>query len=266
MKKYQLIIFETNRNDGCMSLAKKFYPENYTEQDRRNELSKVKDKIGKKYNFNGKNITQPQQKDVEKNIEYPDGTYIKIQKENLLQEDHWYEKLPCDILLIDSQNPNIVIGHRMADCPIVIAEDKKKQVAAVSHCGAKQINREVPRWTVAALKKEINSKPEDIHIYIGSCIKKENYQYDRYPAWATNQEVWKECITNKGDIYYIDLIKAIKKQLAKEKIKIENIKESPIDTYTNKDYYSHTEEVRDKTKDIGQNFVGCFYQSIENKD
>ena len=67
MKKYQLIIFETNRNDGCMKLEKKFYPENYTEQDRRNELSKVKDKIGKKYNFNGKNITQPQQKDVEKN-------------------------------------------------------------------------------------------------------------------------------------------------------------------------------------------------------
>lgn len=151
----------------------------------------------------------------------------------------------------------------MADCPIVIAEDTKKQVAAVSHCGAKQINREVPRWTVEALKKEVNSNPEDIHIYIGSCIKKENYQYDKYPAWATNQEVWKECITKKGDIYYIDLIKAIKKQLAKEKIKIENIKESPIDTYTNKDYYSHTEEVRDKTKNIGQNFVGCFYQSIE---
>ena len=25
MKKYQLIIFETNRNDGCMSLAKNEY-------------------------------------------------------------------------------------------------------------------------------------------------------------------------------------------------------------------------------------------------
>ena len=130
---------------------------------------------------------------------------IKKIFQNLLQEDHWYEKLPCDILLIDSQNPNIVIGHRMADCPIVIAEDTKKQVAAVSHCGAKQINREVPRWTVEALKKEVNSNPEDIHIYIGSCIKKENYQYDKYPAWATNQEVWKECITKKGDIYYANL-------------------------------------------------------------
>lgn len=265
MNKYKLVIFETNRKDGIMSLAKKFYPENSTEEERKQDLSKIKDKIGKKYNFDGKHILQPCQKDVELDVDYPDGTYIKIEKENLKKDDYWYEKLPADILLIDTKNPNIVIGHRMADCPVIIAEDIENQVVAVSHCGVSQINREVPKWTVEALKKEVNSKSENIHIYIGSCIKKESYQYDKYPTWATNKEVWIDCIEKNNNIYYIDLISAIKKQLKKEKIKEENIKESPIDTYTNKDYYSHTEEVRDKSKNIGQNFVGCFYQEIKGE-
>src|SRR5699024_6059100 len=103
-----------------------------------------------------------------------------ITKDYLTKEDYWDEELICDILLIDTEFPNIVVGHRMADCPVIIAEDTKQQVVAISHCGANQINREVPKWTIKALKKEYNSNVEDIAVYIGSCIKKESYQYDKY--------------------------------------------------------------------------------------
>lgn len=41
MKNYRLVIFETNKKDGCMSLAKKFYPEDYTDKERRKEFNKV---------------------------------------------------------------------------------------------------------------------------------------------------------------------------------------------------------------------------------
>ncbi len=262
MQEYQLMIFETNKTDGCMSQAKKFYPTNYTDQDIKASLQKVKDKIGKKYHFNGNHILQPQQKDVEKTIDYEDGKYTKITKEILNKEDYWDIKIPCDILLIDTTLPNTVIGHRMADCPVIIAEDTRHHVAAVSHCGAHQINREVPKLTIEALKKEVKSNTEDIHVYIGSCIKKESYQYDKYPYWATNEEVWKNCIENKNNIYYIDLVSAIKKQLLKDDIQEKNITVSKIDTYTNKNYYSHTEEVKNPNCEIGQNFVGCFYKLI----
>ena len=263
MTKYKLQIFETNRLDGCMSQAKKFYPSNYTEQEIKDKLQEVKEKIGKKYHFNGNHILQPQQKEIEKTLDYPDGKYIRITKEKLTQEDYWYLKFPCDILLIGKDLPNIVIGHRMADCPVIIAEDIKHQVVAVSHCGAVQINREVPRYTIEALIKEIKSNPQDIHVYIGSCIKKESYQYDRYPHWATNHNIWKDCITKKENTYYIDLVKAIKKQLQEKQIPAQNITESPYDTYTSKDYYSHTEEVKKPNCNIGQNFVGCFYKALE---
>ena len=264
-KKYKLIIFESNRKEGCMSLAKKFYPATYSEEDRKRALKEVKDKIGKKYNFNGNHVLQPKQKDVEFKEDYPDGKYVRITNEYLTKEDYWDEEIICDILLIDTKFPNVVIGHRMADCPVIIAEDRKKQTVAVSHCGTSQINREVPKWTIKALKKECNSNVEDIYVYIGSCIKKDNYQYDRYPSRATNKEVWENCIIEQDNIYYIDLIQAIKRQLNNEGIISNHIKVSPIDTYSNKDYYSHTEEIKNPDCEIGQNFVGCFYQEIQSE-
>ena len=260
MDKYKLVIFETNKKEGCMSLAKHLYPANITEEEIKKRLELVKNRIGKKYNFDGSHILQPSQKDVEKNINYPDGTYTKVDPKKLTKEDYWYEKLPCDILIITKENPNIVIGHRMADCPVIIVEDKRKQVVAVSHCGASQINRKVPSYTIKALLESENSNIKDIHVYIGSCIKKESYQYDKYPTWATDCEVWKECINLEKKLYHIDLVKAITNQLKKEGILEENIKVSPIDTYTNDDYYSHSEFIRNPESKRGQNFVGCFYK------
>lgn len=47
MEKYKLIIFETNRKDGCMSKSKKFYPSDFTEQEIIERLNKVRENIEK---------------------------------------------------------------------------------------------------------------------------------------------------------------------------------------------------------------------------
>lgn len=256
MKK--LIIFETNNQDGIMSKVKRFYPASYTEEEISQAFLKTRQKIGEKYNFNGLKILQPAQKDVEKNFTYPDGTYKRIDESCLKQKDLWDEKIPADILVIDSNYPDIVVGHRMADCPVIIAEDRKQQVVAVSHCGAMQINRKVPMYTIKALQKEVNSNKNDIFVSIGSCIKKDSYTYDCYPNWATDKTIWKDCIEKKDHIYYIDLVTAIINQLDIPK---ENITVSPIDTYKDPTYYSHVSEINKEEKPIGQNFVGAFYKS-----
>lgn len=252
----KLIIFETNNKDGIMSKNKRFYPMSYTERKIERVFQETRIKVGKKYNFDGLKILQPAQKDVEQNITYPTGTYKRIDSSYLTQKDLWNEKIPADILIIDSNYPNIVIGHRMADCPVIIAEDRKKHIVAVSHCGALQINRKVPMYTIKALEKEAKSNLSDIFVYVGSCIKKESYVYDCYPIWATNDSVWKNCIEKKNNLYYIDLITAIIKQL---NIPKENIIVSPIDTYKDPNYYSHLSEVKKESKPIGQNFVGAYY-------
>lgn len=254
----ELYIFEANKLDGIMSRNKKFYPQELS-QDKINQLFlETRINLGKKHNFDGKSLVQAHQKSETNNLNYPNGTYINLDKITFNKEDKWYEDLPADILLFSKQTKNIVVAHQMADCPILIAEDRNLGVTALAHCGASYINRKLPKQTIEALKKEYNSLSENIYVYIGSCAKKESYIYDSYPSWATSKTVWKNFIEEKNDKYYIDLLGAIKKQL--QDVTITHIETSNIDTIIHPDYASHYGRVHGDSKKMGQNLVGCFYR------
>lgn len=259
----KLFIFEANKQDGIMSRNKKFYPQNLTQEEINQKFLETRLKLGKKYDFDGKKIVQATQKSQNNSLIYPDGTYSNLDKVNFTQEDYWYEDLPADILLFSKETPNVVVGQQMADCPVLIAEDRRLEKVAVAHCGASYINRELPKQTIEALKKEYNSQPKNIHVYIGSCAKKETYGYETYPNWATNHSVWENFIQKKEGKYHIDLVGAIKRQL--EQINVEHIKVSAIDTISNPNYASNYGRLHDNPSKMGQNFVGCFYKEDDNK-
>lgn len=250
-------IFESGIADGIMSTNKKFYSEITTEEQIKELFLETRKKLGKKHNFDGKKIIQALQKTETNNIDYPNGTYHIVTEKDLEFEDLWDLKTPADILLITSDYKNIVIGNQMADCPILIIEDRNKGVTALSHCGASYINRRLPEQTIEALLKEFDSNPEDLYVYVGSCIKKESYIYDKYPTWATDNDVWDEFIIEKNDNYHIDLEGAIIKQI--EKYNIKNIKVSPYDTATDDIHYSHRASAQGNQSKKGQNFVGFYY-------
>jgi len=254
----QIEIFETGIKDGIMSKNKKFYKENLTQEEINKIFLETRLKFAKKYNLNGLHIFQALQKTPLNKLNYPDGKYIVISEENMTKEDYWSEELPADILIISNKYKNIIVGNQMSDCPILIAEDRRLGVTALAHCGASYINRNLPIQTIMALENEYHSNLNDIYVYIGSCIKTESYVYDSYPSWATNKEVWKDCIKKEQSIYKIDLVKAIKKQL--KSIGISHIKVSKIDTFKDKNYYSHLAEYNGIKEKSGQNFVGFYYK------
>ncbi len=256
--KSQIEIFETGIKDGIMSKNKKFYKENLTQEEINKIFLETRLKFAKKYNLNGLHIFQALQKTPLNKLNYPDGKYIVISEENMTKEDYWSEELPADILIISNKYKNIIVGNQMSDCPILIAEDRRLGVTALAHCGASYINRNLPIQTIMALENEYHSNLNDIYVYIGSCIKTESYVYDSYPSWATNKEVWKDCIKKEQSIYKIDLVKAIKKQL--KSIGISHIKVSKIDTFKDKNYYSHLAEYNGIKEKSGQNFVGFYYK------
>ena len=256
--KSQIEIFETGIKDGIMSKNKKFYKENLTQEEINKIFLETRLKFAKKYNLNGLHIFQALQKTQLNKLNYPDGKYIVISEENMTKEDYWSEELPADILIISNKYKNIIVGNEMSDCPILIAEDRRLGVTALAHCGASYINRNLPIQTIMALENEYHSNLNDIYVYIGSCIKTESYVYDSYPSWATNKEVWKDCIKKEQSLYKIDLVKAIKKQL--KSIGISHIKVSKIDTFKDKNYYSHLAEYNGIKEKSGQNFVGFYYK------
>lgn len=250
-------IFESGIADGVMSRNKKFYSSNFDQDQIDKMFLQTRENLGKKYGFDGKKIFQASQKTESNNIKYQDGKFIILDDKNMTKEDFWYEDLPADILIISRQYPNIVVGNQMADCPVLIIEDRKHGVTALSHCGASYINRNLPYATVNALYKNYNSTPDDLYAYIGSCAKKESYVYDKYPAWATNTEVWKDYITKIDNNYYIDMPGAMVSQLKKAKIK--HIRIINKDTVTDNIHYSHIASLKGDTKKLGQNFVGFYY-------
>ena len=203
-------------------------------------------------------MIQAVQKTETNNVKYPDGKYISINDKILTTDDYWYLNLEADILMINNKYKGIVIGNMCADCPIVIAEDRKKGVTALAHCGAAYIDRNLPYQIIESLKKEYSSNSEDIYVYISSGAKKENFIYDTYPHWAKNDDVWTDCINKKDNKYQIDMYKAIINQLKKHEIK--NIEINEIDTITNQDYASHYCRIRGQENKSGQNFVGFFYK------
>lgn len=255
--KSKIKIFESGIIDGVMSRNKKFYSEEMTQEEITKKFLETRIKLGKKYGFNGKKIFQAFQKSKNNNIEYKDGTYHIIKEEDINNKDLWYVELPADILIISENFKNIVVGSQMADCPIIIIEDRRLGVTALSHCGASYINRYLPKQTAEALIREYHSNPSDLYVYIGSCAKKESYIYDRYPGWATNKSVWKEYIIKNENNYNIDMPGAIIKQL--KSIGIKNIALSSKDTITDEEHYSHSASSRGNARKNGQNFVGFYY-------
>lgn len=254
----QIKIFETGTIDGMMTRNKKFYDESFSQEKINSIFYKTRQNIGKKYNFKGEKMLQANQKNNFNNVNYTDGKYVVIGDAHLKKNDYWYENIEADILIISNKYKNIVVGNQMADCPIVIVEDRKIGVTALAHCGASYIDRKLPIQIIESLQKEFNSEIDNLYVYISSCIKKNSYIYDKYPLWAKNDQVWKNAIIKEKNDYHIDLVTAILEQLEIKNIK--NIEISPHDTATNPYFYSHFASYKGNKAKYGQNFVGFSYK------
>ena len=254
--KSQIFIFEGNMKDGLFAKSKKYYPENYTDEDIYESYKRDRIKLGKKYGFSGLKMFHIKQK-MEDNDSYPDNKTIILNESYMKKDDYFNEQIEGDILIISNKYPKVAVVHGMADCPILIAEDRRKGVTALAHCGMYHINRGLPRELIKSLIDNFQSNPKDIYLYIGSHIWKENYIYDKYPPKATNKEIWENAIEKKGNNYHIDLTKAIKNQL--KEYNLAEIKESKINTYTDSNYASHRGSLVDINKK-GQNIVGFYYK------
>ena len=253
----KIVIFEGNQEQGIFSKAKKFYKETDTDEDIKNQIKEARIKLGKKYKFNGLKMFQVIQK-MEDNDDYEDNKSVIIEEKHLKKEDYFEEEIKADILIITSKYKNIALSHRMADCPVLIAEDREKEVTAIVHCNLYHINRGLPKELINTLIKKFNSEPKNIYLYIGSHIHKENYIYDKYPPRATNKDIWKDAIEKIGNNYHIDVEKAILNQL--EGFALAEIKISPFNTYTEENYASHAAAYYGNKSKLGQNIVGFYYK------
>ncbi len=174
--------------------------------------------------------------------------------------DGWDVEIPEDILIITDKIPGVVAGHPVADCPVIMAMDMERGVAAVAHCGAELIDKKMPMMLIDALQRTCNSRENDIFTYISACAGSD-WTYDTYPSWATDRKLWDEAIREVNGVFQINMREVILKQLQERGISFVDF--NMDNTRTSPEYYSNSMASvngGNDPKKAGRGFAGAYFK------
>lgn len=195
------------------------------------------------------------------------GSYFEITKDYVEANPKGWSDIPEDILIITDKVPGVVAGYPVADCPVVMLEDRKQGITAVSHCSAALINQKMPMLMAEALYSGYNSKNDNLFAYVGACAGND-WTYDCWPNWATDEQLWQKAIVPQdirdeagqiSTIFKIDVRQAILEQLRSCDVSSYQIGFNMADTITNPEYYSNA-VCRKQPEKFGRQFVGAIYE------
>ena len=191
-----------------------------------------------------------------------DGSSFELSRDYVEANPNGWTDIPEDILVVTKNVPRVVIGHPVADCPVVIMTDRKKGISALGHCSAQMIDMKLPMMIAEVLRSKYDSKTDDIMTYISACAGP-SWTYDRFPKWATDMKVWEKCIVLGDDgLFHINLRPAILEQVISMGLNKENINFNMDDTITDPNYFSNSAAnpagLNDSSK-YGRHFAGVFF-------
>lgn len=245
-----LKIFETGNKFGNMNTAAKFYPEGYSANDRKAVHNIARRALGRDLGVDGRKMYMADQL-------HKRGTWKEIDKEYVEAYPNGWSDISEDIVV--TKVPGVVIGHPVADCPVVMAYDTKQKVVAVGHCSAELTDKKMPMLVVDALYNAYRSRDEDVYTYVSACAG-DSWTYNRWPDWAKEKRLWEEYITEgKEGLFHIDLKSAVKNQLLDRGIAPDRIEVSPIDTITDANFYSNSAAYNGAKHKAGRHFAGAFF-------
>lgn len=246
-------IVETGNKFGTMNTST--MSKELTKEEKNAIFMEHRMAVGEEYGFDGRKMFMADQLDKV-------GTYFEITQDYVNANPNGWTDIREDILIATDKVPGVVIGHPVADCPVVIMHDVKKNVCAIAHCSAELIDKKIPMMIADALLHTYESCDEDIITYVSACAGT-SWTYDSYPSFAKDIDVWKNCIEEEKGIFRINLRKAVNRQLNERNISNGNIKYNMDDTITNPHYYSNNAAspygLNDQSK-YGRNFAGAFYK------
>lgn len=232
-----------------------------TSEDKKRVLTAHRRQFGNAFGFDGAKMFMADQDSFKKsNLQH--GSSFEITRDYVEANPKGWSDIPEDILVIKKDVPGVVIGHAVADCPVVMLIDKKQGISAIAHCGAAMIDAHLPEMIAEALLSSYGSRAEDIYAYISACAG-DSWTYDGFPQWATDMGIWDRMIYQGTDNkFHINIRPAILEQLLKYGVSKGNISFNPDDTITSNGYYSNSayspKGGNDPSK-FGRNFAGLFY-------
>lgn len=230
--------------------------------DKKELFMKHREDFGKHMGFDGRKMFMADQKNK-------NGSFFEITKDYSEAYPEGWTDIDEDILVVRKDNPGVVIGHPVADCPVVMMSDRKQGITAIGHCSAELIDKKMPIMISEVLQRAYSSKAEDIMTYVSACAG-DNWTYDSFPKWAKDEKLWDHCIIYGDDNkFHINMRPAIMLQVISSGIKRENVLFNMDDTISNPNYYSNnasSEYGLNQPEKFGRNFAGVFYKENEHDD
>lgn len=133
----------------------------------------------------------------------------------------------CDGLI--SNDPEVTLSVRVADCLPISLIDKKSHSFGLIHAGWRGLENEIIVKAVQLMTNEFHSNPKDVEVLIGPHICQKHYEIKN--DVSNKFAEFPEAILKKDNKEYLDLAKIAELQFIKTGVKKENIKISKDCTF-----------------------------------
>lgn len=165
-----------------------------------------------------------------------------------------YQRIFASTDALITDEPAIPLMLFFADCVPVLFFDPVKRVAAISHAGWKGTVARIAAKTLAKMKSDYNTNPQDCLIGIGPSIGQCCYEVDEAVVSKLRHEFasdWSNFVIPHGERWMLNLWKVNQAQLLEAGANMQNIVTSGVCTSCNNAlFYSHRTE-KGKTGRLG---------------
>ena len=275
-------IIESRRDFGSMNSGTIRYS-NLTDEDKEmlsrihnikiadlNDYDLAKDK-GSIFRLHRKNLGQSMGFDGNRMFMadqvHKSGTFFEVTQDYVEANPNGWTDIPEDILIVTENTPGVVIGHPVADCPVVMMIDRRQGISAIGHCSAELIDRRLPTMIGEVLQSVYGSRADDVFTYVSACAG-DGWVYDGFPKWAKDQQVWDRCIVYGDDgLFHIHLKPALLKQILSAGIQSDHVMFNMDDTILDPNYYSNSASSQmggQQESKYGRHFAGMFFENADD--
>lgn len=152
-------------------------------------------------------------------------------------------------------DPGIVMNVNPADCGELALSGFSpvlgKGILALIHTGRAPVEAGVHTQTVNRLTEVYRVDPTMLNGWLSPHIKAVSYLFPRFEGKL--QDEWEPYAGRLNGIAYIDVQRRLLTELAGSGVREDSIAVSPVDTFSNPDFYSNAERKRDPSADCGAN-------------
>ncbi len=133
---------------------------------------------------------------------------------------------------------NVPLAIFSADCPVVFLYDPAPPAIGLVHPGWRSTKDLIAARAVALMRKQFNTRPQDLYAGVSACIRDCCYKVGRglkryFPAG----------IIDRKSGSYLDLVQVNRKQLLRSGVKDPNIFDSRVCTFCqNKNFFSYRKD------------------------